>query len=371
MDCGPVKAVFEPSTCEFRMQARTTFFLIALFSSSVTFAQTNENPSYTFSELTKKERMAVVNIRSSLPLSKPGPMKDFFGDLLIGSLQEPLGTGFLISNDGYILTNDHVVSMAREGDIVVHLLDQRQMKARVVGRDPKTDIALLKIGEGRDFYHVSLGNSSESLKVGEWVIAVGNPFGAEETVSVGIVSATGRTIGAGPYDDFIQTDAIIHAGNSGGPVFNIRGEVIGMSTAVPALGQGIGFAIPIDMVKKVASQLRVHGRVTRAWLGVMIQEVTPELAKAFTLHKAEGALVSDVIEQSPAQRAGILRGDVIVVFNGKKVDRMHEMPMIVAETPLGENVEVVFIRDGKEHRIRVIVAELPDEPMGIRPGGQR
>jgi serine protease Do len=343
---------------------RTLILSLLFFPLGFFTARAEDHPSYTFSDLMKKERMAIVNLRSSAPLES-GPMKEFFGSLHIRSDQEPLGTGFIISADGYILTNDHVVSEAERRSakgavIYARFLDQHQMKARVVGRDPKTDIALLKVDLGHSLPHVVLGDS-DLLEVGEWVMAVGDPFGSEETVSVGIVSATGRSIGSGPYDNYIQTDAAIHAGNSGGPLFNIRGEVVGISTALPSSGQGIGFAIPINMVKKVSTQLQQHGKVTRAWLGVMIQEVTPELAKAFGLSRPEGALVSDVMEKSPAKMAGILRGDIIVSFSGKRIDHMQKMPAIVAETPVGEEVDVVFIRNGKENRLRIKVAKLPDD----------
>jgi serine protease Do len=212
-----------------------------------------------------------------------------------------------------------------------------------------------------------MGNS-DRLEVGEWVIAVGNPFGGEETVSVGIVSATGRSIGSGPYDNFIQTDAVVHPGNSGGPLINLRGEAIGLLTALSPAGQGIGFAIPANMVRRISEQLRRTGRVTRAWLGVMIQEVTPDLAKAFGLSRVEGALVSDVMEESPAKMAGIQRGDIIVSFGGNKIDQMRKMPMMVAETEIGKEVVVVLFRNGIESRLKLRVAELPEESP---PGAER
>jgi serine protease Do len=348
------------------MRPVRTLILALLFSFQVLVpAMGEDRPFYTFSDLMKKERMAVVNLRSSVALDE-GPMREFFGSLHMRPNQEPLGTGFVISSDGLILTNDHVVSAADrgsegEGMLFARFLDQRQVEARVVGRDPKTDIALLKVDLGHSLPHVVLGDS-DLLEVGEWVMAVGDPFGSEETVSVGIVSATERSIGSGPYDNFIQTDAAIHAGNSGGPLFNIRGEVVGISTALPSSGQGIGFAIPINMVKKISAQLRKNGKVMRAWLGVMIQEVTPELAKAFGLSRPEGALVSDVMEKSPAKMAGIMRGDIIVSFSGKRIDHMQKMPTIVAETPVGEEVDVGFIRNGKENHLRIKVAKLPDDP---------
>jgi serine protease Do len=326
-----------------------------------------ESASRSFSEVVKEARMSVVNLRSSAPLGDEGPMKGL-GRALTDPEREAIGTGFLISPDGLIVTNDHVVSaVGGKGEILVYLLDRREAKARIVGRDPKTDIALLKVDIGRELPHISIGDS-ERLEVGEWVIAVGNPFGVEETVSVGIVSATGRSIGSGPYDNFIQTDAVIHPGNSGGPLLNLRGEAIGLVTALSPAGQGIGFAIPAGMVRKVSEQLRRTGRVIRAWLGVMIQEVTPDLAKAFGLSRVEGALVSDVMEESPAKTAGIQRGDIIVSFGGKKIDQMRKMPMMVAETEIGKEVVVVLIRNGVENRLKLRVAELPEESP---PGSER
>jgi serine protease Do len=353
--------------------ARTIILALLISFKMLAPALGEDHPFYTFSDLMKKERMAVVNLRSSVALDE-GPMREFFGNLRMRPDQEPLGTGFVISPDGLILTNDHVVSAAVQesengGKIFVRFLDQHQVEAHVVGRDPKTDIALLKVDREHSLPHVVLGDS-DLLDVGEWVMAVGDPFGSEETVSVGIVSATERSIGSGPYDSFIQTDAAIHSGNSGGPLFNIRGEVVGISTALPSSGQGIGFAIPINMAKKISAQLRQNGKVMRAWLGVMIQEVTPELAKAFGLSRPEGALVSDVMDRSPAKMAGIMRGDVIVSFSGKRIDHMQKMPAIVAETPVGEEVDVVFIRNGKENHLRIKVTKLPDDPV-VETEGKR
>ena len=202
---------------------------------------------------------------------------------------------------------------------------------------------------------------SDKLQVGEWLIAIGNPFGLEHTVTAGIVSAKGRVIGSGPYDDFIQTDASINPGNSGGPLINMRGEVVGINTAIIAGGHGIGFAIPINMAKQVLPQLKEKGEVTRGWLGVMIQQVTPELAKQFGLDKSEGALVARVIEDSPAERAGIKREDIIIEFDHKKIHKMSELPRIVANTPVGKQVEVKIIRQGREKNLKIEVGELKEE----------
>ena len=278
-----------------------------------------------FTDLAKRMKPSVINIRSTKlvkntgrgfwsPFSPKGPFRDFFGDEFFERFfdempprefpQNSLGSGFIIDEQGYILTNNHVIEKADK--IKVILSDEKEFDAEVMGRDPKTDIALIKIEATKPLQPVTMGNSDE-LQVGEWVIAIGNPFGLEHTVTAGIVSAKGRVIGSGPYDDFIQTDASINLGNSGGPLINMRGEVIGINTAIIAGGPGIGFAIPINMAKQILSQLKEKGEVTRGWLGVMIQKVTPELAKQFGLEKSEGALVAQVMEDSPAEKAGIKR----------------------------------------------------------------
>jgi serine protease Do len=256
------------------------------------------------------------------------------------------------------LTNNHVIEKADK--IKVRLSNEKEFDAEVVGRDPKTDIALIKIESTKPLQAVTMGDS-DKLQVGEWLIAIGNPFGLEHTVTAGIVSAKGRVIGSGPYDDFIQTDASINPGNSGGPLINMRGEVIGINTAIIAGGQGIGFALPINMVKQILPQLKEKGEVTRGWLGVMIQSVTPELAKQFGLEKSEGALVAQVMEGSPAEKAGIKREDIIIEFDHKKIDKMSELPRTVANTPIGKQVEVKVIRQGKETELKIEVGELKEE----------
>jgi serine protease Do len=271
-----------------------------------------------------------------------------------------LGSGFIIHEDGYVVTNNHVIDGASE--IRVKLGDGREFTAKAVGRDPKTDVALLKIDGAAKLPVVPLGVSSE-LRVGEPVMAIGNPFGLEQTVTTGIVSATGRVIGGGPYDDFIQTDASINPGNSGGPLINMRGQAVGINTAIFSRSGGsvgIGFAIPVDLAKPVLTQLADKGRVDRASLGVTIQALTPELAKAFGVSAREGALVSSVAERSPAARAGIKRGDVIVEYEGRKVDQWSQLPRMVAMTPIGKNVSLVVLRDGKRVPINATVARLED-----------
>jgi serine protease Do len=273
-----------------------------------------------------------------------------------------LGSGFLISSDGYIITNHHVVGEADK--ITVRLSDKDEFEAKVIGTDEKTDIALIKIDpKGHKLHAVPLGTSSD-LQVGDWVIAIGNPFGLEQTVTAGIVSAKGRVIGAGPYDDFIQTDASINPGNSGGPLLNLKGEVVGINSAIFSQGGGnigIGFAIPIDLAKSIVAQLREVGKVTRGWLGVAIQSVTTELAKSFGLDEPKGALVAEVTPGGPAEKAGLERGDVITAFQGTKIQDSHELPSLVARSPVGQSAEVTILRGGKERTVTVKLGELPDQ----------
>jgi serine protease Do len=329
-----------------------------------------------FSDLAEKVRPGVVNIQvvkkvknigfrnfPGNPFGGQNPFEDFFGPFSQGNPpgefeQRGVGSGFIMSRAGYILTNNHVVEKADE--IKVKLANGKEYEGKVIGRDPKTDLALVKIEGASDLQPLTLGNS-EDLKVGSWVVAVGSPFGLEQTVTAGIVSAKGRVIGSGPYDNFIQTDASINPGNSGGPLINTKGEVVGINTAIIASGQGIGFAIPINMAKEIASQLQDKGHVTRGWLGVVIQEVTPELAKSFGLNEKKGALVTQVSEGSPAEKAGIEQGDVIVGFDGKEVADSKDLPRIVASTPVGKTVTVKISRDGKALERQVKVGEMEEE----------
>jgi len=250
-------------------------------------------------------------------------------------------------------------------NITVILYQKQQYPAKVIGTDPKTDIALIKIDADVPLAVVPLGDS-DVLKEGEAVIAIGNPFGLSETVTAGIVSAKGRVIGAGPYDDFIQTDASINPGNSGGPLLNYHGEVIGINTAISATGQGIGFAVPINLAKEVLLQLKEQGKVIRGWLGVSIQEVTPEIAKSFGLKEANGALISDIVPDGPADKAGFKRGDVIVALNGKAVKEYHDLPHMVAAIPPGEKVSFKVLRSGQEETLVAVVGEMKEEE-GAQP----
>ena len=271
------------------------------------------------------------------------------------------GSGFIIRKDGLIITNNHVVEGASE--IMVSLPDEREYQATVLGRDPKTDLAVLKVESERDLPVANLGDS-EDVRIGDWVMAIGNPFGLSNTVTAGIVSATGRTIGAGPYDDFIQTDASINPGNSGGPLFNEKGEVVGINTAIFGNGGGnigIGFAIPINLAKQLVPDLETKGHVTRGWLGVTIQKMTTELAESLGLDEPNGALVADVTTDSPADRGGLERGDVIVSYDGHTVKENADLPLLVANTQVGTQVPIDVVRDGKTRTLTVEIAKL-DEP---------
>jgi serine protease Do len=241
----------------------------------------------------------------------------------------------------------------------VKLANGKEYDGKVVGRDPKTDLALVKIDGSAELHPLTLGNSDE-LKVGSWVVAIGSPFGLEQTVTAGIVSAKGRVIGSGPYDNFIQTDASINPGNSGGPLINTKGEVVGINTAIIASAQGIGFAIPVNMAKEIAPQLQEKGHVTRGWFGVSIQEITPDLMKSFGLKEKKGALVSEVIPGSPAEKAGIEQGDVIMEFDGKAVADSQDLPRMVASTPIGKSVNIKLWRNEKTLDRQVKVGEMEE-----------
>jgi serine protease Do len=330
-----------------------------------------------FTKLVDQVAHVVVNISSTKtvkreavphPFGPRGPFRDFFGDdffeRFFGQIprerkQRSLGSGVIIDpSKGYILTNNHVVANADQ--IKVRLDDGEELEAQVVGRDPKTDLALIKTKKSLDVKNGAPLGDSDKAQVGEWVMAIGNPFGLERTVTVGILSAKGRVIGAGPYDDFLQTDAAINPGNSGGPLFNMKGEVVGINTAIVATGQGIGFAIPINIARQLLPQLE-KGKVIRGWLGVSIQEVTEEIAKSFNFKEAKGALVAEVVEDSPAEQGGVKRGDIIISFDGKDITAPNELQRIVAATTPEKRVKVKVIRNGKTRTLKVEVGTMPDE----------
>jgi serine protease Do len=281
----------------------------------------------------------------------------FFGGRDREFNQRSLGSGVVIHQDGFILTNHHVV----EGTDAIQVLlsTGKQYRAESIGTDPMTDLALVKIGVDAPLPVVPLGDS-DKLEVGDWVLAIGNPFGFDHSVTAGIVSGKGRVLGAGPYDDYIQTDAAINPGNSGGPLFNLRGEVVGINTAIIPQSR-IGFAIPSNMAKGILLQLRARGRVTRGWLGVMVQQVSPQAAEPLGLKDAQGALVAEVTPDSPAERAGIQRGDVILRFGGKPVMEVRDLPRLVAETPVGTETDAVIQRSGKSTTVHIRVGELREE----------
>jgi serine protease Do len=327
-----------------------------------------------FSELAKKVSPAVVNIRtvkimkgggrvfrhfSPGPWGENDPRKDFF-DRFFGPDQQrefkqrSLGSGFIISQDGYIVTNNHVVEDADE--IRVILKDEKEFDATIEGRDPNTDLALIKIKAATPLPTLTLGDSGK-LNVGEWVVAIGSPFGLEQTVTAGIISAKGRVIGSGPYDDFLQTDASINPGNSGGPLLNMEGEVVGINTAIIAGGSGIGFAIPIDLAKGIIDQLKEHGEVVRGWLGVQIQDLTKEMSEYYGAKDKKGALVLEVIEGNPAAKAGIKAKDIITEVNGKPIETVRDLTRIIADIPVGDSAVITVIRNGKQEKIKVHIAK--------------
>lgn len=327
-----------------------------------------------FIELVKSASPAVVNISTTKKVRigpfRPyrgygpnygprDPFDEFFEKFYRGIPEREreshsLGSGFIIDDKGHILTNNHVVAGADE--VLVTLSDEHKFPAKIIGRDEETDLAVIKIETKNSLPYVNLGDS-DKLEIGEWVVAIGNPFGLSQTVTAGVVSAKGRIIGAGPYDNFIQTDAAINPGNSGGPLFNMKGNVVGINTAIYSSGQGLGFAIPINIAKKLAPQLMEHGKVQeRGWLGVAIQGITPELAKSFGLSEGQkGALVGDVVPGSPAEGAGLKRGDVIVGFNGKQVKQAIELPRLVATLKPGKEVTVDVIREGQKKSVTVML----------------
>ena len=346
-------------------------FLIVLLAWSLA-AHARAAPE-SFADLAERLLPTVVNIATTQVVKnrRGEEFEEFFKEFFERRGGEPppqrkrrassLGSGFIIDSSGYIVTNYHVIKDADE--ITVRLQDDTLLEAELIGGDEKMDLALLKVESDTPLPATTWG-SSEKTRIGDWVIAIGNPFGLGGTVTAGIVSARQRDINSGPYDDFIQTDAAINRGNSGGPMFNLDGEVVGVNTAIfsPSGGSiGIGFAIPSDRARKIVLQLREFGEVRRGWLGVRIQTVTEELAEGLRLGKPRGALVASVAEDGPAEKGGILGGDVILEFDGRTVPDMRKLPRMVAETPIGRDVEVVVWRKGEKKTVTIHLGELDEE----------
>ncbi len=353
-----------------------------------------------FAPLAERILPAVVNIstsqtvqqnrpgggRSPVPMPEfpPGsPFEDFFRDFFERQQQDPnapprraqsLGSGFIIDASGYIVTNNHVIEGADEITVIFQGADQQELKAELIGTDKETDLALLKVNAGRSLPALKWGDS-DGIKVGDWVVAIGNPFGLGGTVTAGIISARARDIGAGRFDDFLQTDASINRGNSGGPLVNLNGDVVGINSAIFSQtggSIGIGFAIPANMAKNVIGQLREGGKVKRGWLGVQIQNVNPDEAEALGLKEAKGALVGTVTPESPAAKAGLRPGDVILTFDGKDVANNRALPRMVAETPINKKVSVGVFRKGERLTVSVTLGEFPEQPtvQAALPGGR-
>jgi len=335
--------------------------------------------SKAFSEIAGSVSPSVVNIstvkvvRREVSPFMDDPFFDFFNPFKDFKSpkkwkEQSLGSGVIVSPEGYIITNNHVIEQADE--IRVTLMDKRSFKAKMIGADPKTDVAVVKI-DAKNLPSIQWGDS-DKLQVGEFVLAIGNPFGLSHTVTMGIISAVGRAnVGIADYEDFIQTDAAINPGNSGGPLVNINGELIGINTAIFSRSggyQGIGFAVPSNMAHLVMNQLEQKGKVTRGWLGVTIQELTPELSQKFGLKNSRGALVGDVAKGSPAEKCGMRRGDVILEFNGKKVEDVGNLRNMVAQSRVGAEIPIRILRGDKEYSVTVVIVELPKEVAEAVPG---
>ncbi len=373
----------------FLLTLLVTVLALGLMLSPVTgFAAGKEHLralSDAFVKVAEEVKPSVVNISTTQKIKHPmgspfGPFRRgphnkgeegeedffdfFFPEMPQGEIEsKSLGSGVIIDPAGYILTNNHVVEKAEE--IEVRLIDKSKYKAKVVGRDPKTDIAVIKIEPKNSLRAAKLGDSDQA-RIGEWVMAIGNPFGLDLTVTVGVLSATGRQdIGITTYENFLQTDASINPGNSGGPLCNLDGEVIGINTAIVSSGQGIGFAIPISMARDVSTQLIKAGKVTRGWLGIQIQELTEELASQFGVEEGKGVLIGNVMKDGPALKGGLMTGDVIIELEGKKVSGVRDLQRRVAAVPPGNKVKLNVIRDKKEKILTVTIGEMPGETVAL------
>ncbi|HEV8642105.1 MAG TPA: Do family serine endopeptidase [Methylomirabilota bacterium] len=332
-----------------------------------------------FAKVAELIKPAVININTVSRGGPPGrtPFEEYFGEeffrRFFGELperipQRSLGSGVIVDPSGIALTNAHVVERATEIEVIT--LDGNKHKAKLVGMDKKTDLAVLKLDDGKGKFSYARLGDSDKMQVGDWVIAIGSPFGLQATVTAGIISAKARQIGQGPFDDFLQTDAAINPGNSGGPLVNMAGEVVGINTAIVATGQGIGFAIPSNMAKKIYTELQAKGKVTRGWLGVSIQPLTPELAKSFGAKDAKGVLVSDVVPESPAQKAGLQPGDILLEFDGKKMEGPADLQRAVGLAAPGNVAKARVWRDQNEKTVDIKIGEAPDEREARGPSGR-
>ena len=353
---------------------------VVLFSPGNSFAKTPDS----FADLAEKMAPTVVNIYTTQTIKSPHGRNELFENEFFKRFfklpdmpdmppremkRTSLGSGVILSKDGYIVTNNHVVENADE--INVSFSNNEEYEAKLIGRDAKTDIALIKIEPKHNLQPAEMGDS-DKVRVGDWVIAIGNPFGFEQTVTAGIISAKGRFLGGSTYENFLQTDASINPGNSGGPLFDTEGKLVGINTAIYSRSGGnvgLGFAIPANMVKSVVSQLKATGKVSRGWLGVMIQTVTSELAQQFHMDRPMGALVGEVSKDSPADKAGIKAGDIITRFAGKEISHMNMLPAIVAQTPVGQQVEVELVRNGEKKTVTVTVGKLDEENEAMAQNG--
>jgi serine protease Do len=330
-------------------------------------------PSGSFAQVAESVAPAVVNINTVTRVSGRTPVEEFFGDEMLKrffgeapEVQRSLGSGVIVDASGIVLTNAHVVERATEIEVVT--ADGKKHKAKPLGADRKTDLAVLKLQGGGPYPAANLGDS-DRVRVGDWVLAIGSPFGLQQTVTAGIISAKGRSIGQGPFDDFLQTDAAINPGNSGGPLVNMTGEVVGINSAILSRtggNVGIGFSIPVNMAKRIYTELAAKGKVTRGWLGVSIQPLTTDLAKGFGLKEANGVLISDVVADSPAAQAGIASGDIIIEFDRKKVDSPQELQKVVAATAPGRAVPLKVWRDKGEKTLEIKIGETPDETVALK-----
>ena len=336
-------------------------------------------PPGTFAKVAEAVKPAVININtvSRGGISGRTPFEEFFGEEFFRRFfgmeperipQRSLGSGVIVDASGIALTNAHVVERASEMEVIT--LDGSKHRAKIVGLDKKSDLAVLRLDDGKGTFKTARVGDSDRVQVGDWVLAIGSPFGLQATVTAGIVSAKARQIGQGPFDDFLQTDAAINPGNSGGPLVNMQGEVIGINTAIVAGGSGIGFAIPSNMAKKVYTELVAKGKVSRGWLGVSIQPLTPELAKSFSARDTKGVLVSDVVPESPAAKGGLKPGDIVLEYEGKKVEAPADLQRAVGLTNAGQDARVKIWRDQGEKTVTIKIGEAPDERESRAPGGR-